>query len=862
MILNPTFTTSPLDEIFPQRAEVRVAHLPAGLEAQYADLERQVNEQPEFRAGQLEEKRIADVLRRRAPGTPIDLPKMPVRVSDYMSEPDKVRGCFQSGTAMTTALPLLAEARRMGCWSPTLEIPTFLSPQFVVSQLDKDRLIFDLRGLNKYTDDVTFRLDSLFDLPLNLAGCRYVSKLDLKSGFWQMAVAACGRLGFRLPDGSYGRWDVLPFGWSQAPRVFQQLTAAFTRAWRSVGVACGVYLDDFIWAASTLEQHLAATKMIVSDLLDAGLALSPKKTFLRPHHSLTYLGMVVDIEHNEFAVPADKRKKLLDFVASFLETGHAMQQDLMTFLGRAAFTRLVVPHLGFFTAHLSGLIDMNSPRSRLLNIDVACREELTFWLDHGDRLMRRPRPWRTTVQTRAWLRRARPGLKIQLTTGDLFDALASAASRGETVAAAHCVSRDFHMSKGIADVFERRHPARDRFRRESHSYPGLARVDNVVDYEAERRVPIYAVVNKLLFSDKPTPDSMKAGLVLLRDALMGDGIHSLLIPPIGCGLDGMSPLIVLAIIRKVFGDAPPADGRTWTITVVDRYGTFPPGSLESVSTGHLTDTPVARQDASETGIGTSFASTADGGRTYRTEPFPVFLMQWFAAGDIRASSTARELYGVARNLDTADLRPGTTVRVVIDNDASVRTARGTIPTKGTAWAARYLLSIAERRGLLLQTEWAPREQLADVDAGSRHDAQDLSRCAAPRRWLAEKLDHLWGPGMRPTTDLFADVGNTLAERFYSRFPQPGSSGEALSSPWTGARLWGFPPFALARLVATRAASGVWNTHQLILLLPDEPSIAFALRGWHHLPGPPLVLAPPTFTGSRPTPRLLRLFVSP
>jgi hypothetical protein len=689
-ILQPTFDSSPLDKIFPSRTEVRVSAIPKAMEDTYKELERLVDEQPEFMAGQLNYDRMAAVLHRRAPEVPIDLPTIPVPIREYLFEEEKLPGSFQSGTASPTTEKLLHEARRLGCWHESIAIPTFLSPQFVVSNHEKDRLIFDLRGLNRWTTERSFELDSLFDLPLHLSRSRFISKLDLRSGFWQVPTEDSDLFGFRLSGspGRYGIWKVLPFGWSQAPRVFQQITSCFVRAWRARGIDCGVYLDDFVWGAATLSQHLEWTQIIIADLLAAGLALSAKKTELRPHDSLTYLGVTVDAEHRQFSIPASKRSKLTTFAQAALDDGNTLQAELQTFLGRAAFTRLVCPCMGFFVSHLSRLIDLNAPGARRVVIDDGAREELQFWVDHGDRLLRRPRPWHTAAQTRAWMRPSRTPL-----------------------------------ATAVADA-------------------------------------------------------------------------------------------------------------------------------------------VLRQDASETGVGLCFESTTDGGRTYRSEPFPDFILRWLKDGDPRASSTSRELYGVARNLDTADgLRPGTTVRLVVDNTAAVLTARGTVPTAGTAWAARYLLSIAERRGILLQTEWAPREEMSDVDAGSRLDSQDLARSTPPGSWMDATFTTLWG-GQPPTTDLFADIGNHVAERFFSRFPQPTSRGEAFSSPWTGARLWGFPPFTLTRLTAARAANGSWERHQLCLLLPDLPTTRAALHGWRVLPGPTRLLAPPDFTREYDTTVTLALFASP
>jgi hypothetical protein len=87
----------------------------------------------------------------------------------------------------------LVEAETISHWSP----------MFFIKQPDK-RLIFDLRALNVSLEHFQFRLEHLPDLPALARGCRFISKLDLQSAYWQYPVDEhlSRALGTSLPAGS------------------------------------------------------------------------------------------------------------------------------------------------------------------------------------------------------------------------------------------------------------------------------------------------------------------------------------------------------------------------------------------------------------------------------------------------------------------------------------------------------------------------------------------------------------------------------------------------------------------------------------------------------------------------------------
>ena len=58
-----------------------------------------------------------------------------------------------------------------------------------------------------------------------IAKCRYKTKMDNRSGFWQVdpITAAQELLAFISPEGRVFKWKVMPFGVANAPALFQEL---------------------------------------------------------------------------------------------------------------------------------------------------------------------------------------------------------------------------------------------------------------------------------------------------------------------------------------------------------------------------------------------------------------------------------------------------------------------------------------------------------------------------------------------------------------------------------------------------------------------------------------------------------------
>ena len=86
------------------------------------------------------------------------------------------------------------------------------------------RFCVDFRALNNITKPLAYPLPLIDDILALLGKSTYFSTLDLRSGYWQVALDEADRekTAFACHVGLY-QFRVLPFGLANSPGIFQQL---------------------------------------------------------------------------------------------------------------------------------------------------------------------------------------------------------------------------------------------------------------------------------------------------------------------------------------------------------------------------------------------------------------------------------------------------------------------------------------------------------------------------------------------------------------------------------------------------------------------------------------------------------------
>ena len=138
------------------------------------------------------------------------------------------------------------------------------------------RFLVDFRRLNTVTKKDAYPQPTTEELLNRLAGHRFFTKLDLKSGYFQIPISEADKekTAFATQDGLY-EFNVLAQGLMNAPPTFQRVmnNLIATGRWSYVVV----YLDDILIFSDTIADHKEHVAEVLSILKRARFQVSPPK---------------------------------------------------------------------------------------------------------------------------------------------------------------------------------------------------------------------------------------------------------------------------------------------------------------------------------------------------------------------------------------------------------------------------------------------------------------------------------------------------------------------------------------------------------------------------------------------------------
>jgi transposase InsO family protein len=153
------------------------------------------------------------------------------------------------------------------------------------------RFCVDYRKLNAMTVRDAYPIPRIDDTLDSLQEARFVSTLDLRSGYWQVELdqAAREKTAFVTHKGLF-EFNVMPFGLTNAPATFQRLMDVVLAGlkWQ----CCLVYIDDVVIFSPTFDQHMKDLRKVFEALRSANLTLKASKCqFCR--EEMQYLGHII-----------------------------------------------------------------------------------------------------------------------------------------------------------------------------------------------------------------------------------------------------------------------------------------------------------------------------------------------------------------------------------------------------------------------------------------------------------------------------------------------------------------------------------------------------------------------------------------
>ncbi len=211
------------------------------------------------------------------------------------------------------------------------------------------RMCVDYRALNKITIKNKYPLPRIDELLDRLLGARYFSKIDLRSGYWQVRIADqdVHKTAFRTRYGHY-EFLVMPFGLTNAPATFMHLMQQTLRRFLDDFVI--VFIDDILIYSKTLEDHTKHLRQVLQVLQQKQLyAKLSKCDFFK--HEIGFLGHVI----NEHGIKMESSK--VNAVTNWPIPTNV--HELRSFLGLAGYYRRFVKDFSRIASALTALLHKN-----------------------------------------------------------------------------------------------------------------------------------------------------------------------------------------------------------------------------------------------------------------------------------------------------------------------------------------------------------------------------------------------------------------------------------------------------------------------------------------------------------------------
>ncbi|GMQ12089.1 hypothetical protein CsSME_00054546 [Camellia sinensis var. sinensis] len=208
------------------------------------------------------------------------------------------------------------------------------------------RLCIDYRALNKVTIKNKYPIPLIADLFDQLGHAKFFTKLDLRSGYYQVRIAE-GDEPKTACVTRYGSYEflVMPFGLTNAPATFCTLMNKIFHPYLDRFVV--VYLDDIVIYSTTLEEHVGHLQTIFKTLRENELYVKKEKCSFAKEE-VSFLGH--KIKGGKLSMEEDKVRAIKEWEPPTKVT------ELRSFLGLVNYYRRFIMGYSAIAAPLTDML--------------------------------------------------------------------------------------------------------------------------------------------------------------------------------------------------------------------------------------------------------------------------------------------------------------------------------------------------------------------------------------------------------------------------------------------------------------------------------------------------------------------------
>ena len=243
------------------------------------------------------------------------------------------------------------------------------------------RLVVEYGEVNKKTRNHSVSIPNMENTPERIAKCRYKTKMDKRSGLWQVDLTAAAQnlLASITPKGRVFKCKVMPFGVADAPALFQELMNKIMYILRrrplvqeliSQGAEMEAHIDDLSLGTNTQEDHVVLLREFFIVCQEKHLRVKLEKCeFMK--EEMEYLGF--DVGYGWWIPAASKMQPLQDI--QIRDDPKKRLHDVRSFVGAFNFYRQHIHIFIYSSAPLTDLPKKTTPW-RWTAREEECLEEL------------------------------------------------------------------------------------------------------------------------------------------------------------------------------------------------------------------------------------------------------------------------------------------------------------------------------------------------------------------------------------------------------------------------------------------------------------------------------------------------------